>query len=128
MKTLTAALMMSATLLTAGAQAADNFEPNNTPFQGVYGQDDSSAASRAQVQAELSQARSQGLTSNVEPNNQPYQGVYASAESIGKTRAQVKAELADAKARGLVSNVEPNDVPFQGVYGAPAPSQLASGE
>lgn len=128
MKALTAAaLMMSATLLAAGAQAADNIEPNNTPFQGVYGQDDSNATSRTQVEADLAQAKAQGLASNVEPNDQPFQGVHASAEPIGKTRAQVMAELADAKARGLVSNVEPNDLPFQGVYGAQAPSQLASG-
>ncbi|SAI30276.1 Uncharacterised protein [Bordetella ansorpii] len=123
--TLTAAALAMSTLIGANAYAAGNVEPNNVPFQGVYGQHDSNVT-RAQVEAELAQAKANGLVSNVEPNDQPFQAV-AQTESAGKTRAQVVAELAEAKANGLVSNVEPNDMPFQGVYHS-APSQLASGE
>src|SRR3546814_16223615 len=39
MKTLATALFVSMGLLSAGAYAASpNIEPNNVPFQGVYGQ------------------------------------------------------------------------------------------
>ncbi|SAI69295.1 Uncharacterised protein [Bordetella ansorpii] len=123
--TLTAAALAMSTLIGATAYAADNVEPNDTPFQGVYGQPDSNVT-RTQVEAELAQAKANGLVSNVEPNAQPFQAV-ARTESAGKTRDQVVAELVQARARGLVSNVEPNDLPFQGAY-HPAPSQLASGE
>ncbi|WP_144630929.1 DUF4148 domain-containing protein [Bordetella genomosp. 13] len=124
--TLTAAALAMSTLIGASAYAADNVEPNDTPFQGVYGQQDANGVTRAQVEADLAHARSNGLVSNVEPNDRPFQAV-AQTESAGKTRAQVQAELADAKARGLVSNVEPNDLPFQGAYHS-APSQVAAGE
>ena len=77
MKTLTAALLVSTTVLSAGAYAHKPYyvEPNNVPFQGVYGQSDD-GASRAQVNEELAQAKAQGLVSNVEPNDVPFQGVY----------------------------------------------------
>lgn len=120
-KTLAAALMMSAGLLSAAAYAGSNVEPDDVPFQGVYGQNDS-GLTRAQVQAELAQAKSAGLVSNVEPDDVPFQGVYGSASS-GLTRAEVRAELAQAKAAGLVSNVEPNDTPF--VAQAAAPQSVA---
>jgi len=129
MKTFAAALLMSTTVLSAGAYASSNVEPNNVPFQGVFGQRDDSV-SRAQVAQELAQAKAQGQVSNVEPNNVAFQGAYGQDESIAKTRAQVRAELADAKAHGLVSNVEPNNVPFQGVFGGRDAdnSRLAQGE
>jgi len=125
MKTIASALIMSASLLSAAAYAGDYYvEPNNVPFQGVYGQQEDSAT-RAQVRADLDQAKAQGLASNVEPNDTPFQGVYGQDQAIAKTRAQVRAELAQAKAQGLVSNVEPNDLPFQGVYGQAGNSQVA---
>ncbi|AUA56768.1 Uncharacterised protein [Achromobacter spanius] len=113
-KTLATALMLSFAALSAGAYASENTEPNNVPFQGVYGTP-YEGPTRAQIQAELAEARTAGLVSNVEPNNVPFQGVYGTPHT-GKTRADVQAELATAKAAGLVSNVEPNDMPFAGVY------------
>ena len=113
-KTLATALMLSLAALSAGAYASQNIEPNNVPFQGVYGTP-YEGPTRDQVQAELAAAKAAGLVTNVEPNNVPFQGVYGAPQS-GKTRADVQAELAAAKAAGLVSNVEPNDMPFAGVY------------
>ncbi|MFY2004913.1 DUF4148 domain-containing protein [Achromobacter xylosoxidans] len=112
-KTLASALLMSLAALSAGAYASQNIEPNNVPFQGVYGTP-YEGPTRAQVQAELA-AKAAGQVSNVEPNDVPFQGVYGAPQS-GVTRAQVEAELASAKAAGLVSNVEPNDLPFSGAY------------
>ena len=123
--TVTAAALAMSTLIGASAYA-DNVEPNDTPFQGVYGQQDHGSATRAQIESDLAQARANGLVSNVEPNDQPFQAV-AQTEPAGKTRDQVMADLAQARARGLVSNVEPNDLPFQGVFRS-APSQFAQGE
>ncbi|AZS81309.1 MULTISPECIES: DUF4148 domain-containing protein [Achromobacter] len=113
-KTLATALMLSIAALSAGAYASENTEPNDVPFQGVYGTP-YEGPTHAQVQTELVAAKAAGLVSNVEPNDVPFQGVYGAPQS-GKTRAQVQAELATAKAAGLVSNVEPNDMPFAGVY------------
>ena len=118
--TLTAAALTLSALIGAPAHA-DNVEPNNTPFQGVYSRHDAGAADRAQIKADLAHARTHGLVSNVEPNNLPFQA----ATQAGKPRTQVKAELAEAHARNQVSNVEPNNLPFQG-RSRPAPAQLAS--
>lgn len=96
MKTLTSALLVSMSLLSAGAYAASpNIEPNNVPFQGVYGQVDANAPTRAQVVADLAQAKAAGLVSFGEEDYPPQ----VSATS-GKTREQVRAELAEAKATG----------------------------
>jgi len=95
--TLATALFVSMGLLSAGAHAASpNIEPNNVPFQGVYGQADANAATRAQVQAELAQAKTAGLVTFGE---QDYPAAQAST-AAGKTREQVRAELAEAKANG----------------------------
>ena len=95
--TLATALFVSMGLLRAGAHAASpNIEPNNVPFQGVYGQADANAATRAQVQAELAQAKTAGLVTFGE---QDYPAAQAST-AAGKTREQVRAELAEAKANG----------------------------
>jgi hypothetical protein len=76
MKTLATALMMSLAALSAGAYAASpNIEPNNVPFQGVYGTP-YEGPTRAQVQAELAAAKAAGQMAEVEPNNVPFQGVY----------------------------------------------------
>ncbi|HYG45136.1 MAG TPA: DUF4148 domain-containing protein [Bordetella sp.] len=97
MKTLATALLVSMGLLSAGAYAATpNIEPNNVPFQGVYGHVDSNAATRAQVQADLAQAKAAGLVTFGE---QDYPAVQVST-AAGKTRQQVRDELADAKANG----------------------------
>ncbi|KOF53284.1 hypothetical protein AD428_14550 [Achromobacter sp. DMS1] len=52
MKTLATALMLSLAAISSGAYASQNIEPNNIPFQGVYGAAYDGPA-RAQVQAEL---------------------------------------------------------------------------
>ncbi len=112
MKTLVTALMMSMTVLSAGAYASPNHEPNNTPFQGVYGTPDASGVTRAQVEADLATAKAAGLVSNVEPNNVPFQGVYGAAPSGSqKSRADVQAELAASKASGEFARM--NDL-YQG--------------
>lgn len=117
--TLTAAALTLSVLIGAPAHA-DNVEPNNVPFQGVYSRHHADGATRAQVAADMARARAQDVESNVEPNNLPFQA----AVTAGKTRAQVKAELAQAYARDQVSNVEPNNLPFQGTPHA-APARLA---
>ncbi|CAM4416927.1 hypothetical protein BOTU111921_29040 [Bordetella tumbae] len=98
MKTLTSALLVSMSLLSAGAYAASpNIEPNNVPFQGVYGRVDPNAPTRAQVVADLAQAKAAGLVSFGEEDYPPTPQVSATS---GKTREQVRAELAEAKATG----------------------------
>lgn len=126
MKTLAAALMMSAGLLSASAFAGSNIEPNDVPFQGVYGQSESGALTRAQVQTELAQAKAAGLVSNVEPNDLPFQAAYGASSSAGASRADVQAEAAQARRTGELSNVEPNDTPF--VAQAPARNDVLAGE
>ena len=98
MKTLTSALLISMTVLSAGANAASpNIEPNNVPFQGVYGQQaDTNTPTRTQVVAELAQSKADGQYTFGELD---YPAAQATATS-GKTRAQVRAELAEAKANG----------------------------
>ncbi|CAM4081584.1 DUF4148 domain-containing protein [Bordetella muralis] len=99
MKTLTSALLVSMSLLSAGAYAASpNIEPNNVPFQGVYGQVDANAPTRAQVVADLAQAKAAGLVTYGE---QEYP--VAIANHSNKNRDQVVAELAQAKANGEYS-------------------------
>ena len=62
----------------AAAKAAgqvSNLEPNDMPFQGVYGAPQS-GVTRAQVEAELAAAKAAGQVSNVEPNDMPFSGAY----------------------------------------------------
>ena len=99
MKTLTSALLVSMSLLSAGAFAASpNIEPNNVPFQGVYGQADQNTPTRAQVVADLAQAKAAGLVTDGE---QDYPAPVAFHSD--KSRDQVVAELAQAKANGEYS-------------------------
>ncbi|OZI70714.1 DUF4148 domain-containing protein [Bordetella genomosp. 12] len=97
MKTLTSAVLVSLAVLSTGAYASQNIEPNDVPFQGVYSQADS-ATTRAQVAADLQQAKASGQYTFGELD---YPAVQASAPSL--TRAQVKAELAQAKTNGQYS-------------------------
>ncbi len=96
MKTFASTLIIAASLIGASAYAADNVEPNDTPFQGVYGQQDQNGATRAQVQAELQAAKSAGLVTSGEAE-QP--AVVQSDSSL--TRSQVQADLANARANGV---------------------------
>src|SRR5690606_31676047 len=91
MKTLTTAILLSLGL-SAGAYAADTQPP----------------LTRAQVQAELAQAKASGEYSFGELD---YPAVQAQASHL--TRAQVQAELAQAKASGEYSFGE-LDYPPQG--------------
>lgn len=98
MKTLATALMLSLGLLSAGAQAAPNAEPNNLPYQGVYGQTDANAPTRAQVQAELAQAKANGQYTFGE---QDYPAAITQGSAL--SAAEVRDDLAQAKAAGEVT-------------------------
>ncbi|AHV92779.1 DUF4148 domain-containing protein [Bordetella holmesii] len=95
MKTLTSALLMSMAMLSTGAYASQNIEPNNVPFQGVYGQQEQ-GKSNAQVQQELANAKATGQYTFGENDYPPATAMATS----GKTRQQVRDELAQAKANG----------------------------
>jgi hypothetical protein len=97
-KTIVSALILS--FAAIGAAQAANSEPNNVPFQGVYGQADN-GVSRAQVVAELQQARVAGLTGNADSDN----AVFTAQADSGVTRAQVAlgSDFGDT-----------NNQPFQG--------------
>jgi uncharacterized protein with FMN-binding domain len=103
-KLITASLIASFALIGA-AQASPNSEPDNTPFQGVYAQNDN-GTSRAQVLAELQQARANGLTALGDSDNAPY---LAQADN-GLTRAQVAAQIT----MPAIAFGDSNNVPFQG--------------
>ncbi|OZI66202.1 DUF4148 domain-containing protein [Bordetella genomosp. 11] len=94
--------------LVAGAQAGTpRGDTDNTPFQGVYGQVDSNAASRSQVAADLAQARAAGLTGNADVDNAPF-----------TAQADVPSVPATVAAGGVHGDVAFGDLdnqPFQGV-------------
>ncbi|WP_144630618.1 DUF4148 domain-containing protein [Bordetella genomosp. 13] len=97
MKAFAASLLI---LFGVNAYAADNVEPNDTPFQGVYGQQEQGAKTRAQVLAELADARANGLTFQAESDGPAFAGQAASSTV---SRAQVRQELAEARNAGQVS-------------------------
>ena len=88
MKTLASLLLISATFAGANAFAASpNLEPNNVPFQGVYGHVDANAPTRAQIVAELQAAKAAGQVTFGEIE-EPTQ--VAAASNV--TREAVRAE------------------------------------
>ncbi|AOB29421.1 hypothetical protein AKI39_00200 [Bordetella sp. H567] len=97
-KTIVSALILS--FAAIGAAQAANSEPNNVPFQGVYGQA-ASNVNRTYVLDQLLQARSAGLTGNADIDNTPFT---AQADS-GVSHAQI--------ARGSDFG-DSNNQPFQG--------------
>jgi len=100
MKMLSSAVLATMTVLSASAYAASpNIEPNNIPFQGVYGQHDADAPTRAQVMTELEQAKAAGLVTFSNLDYPPVQ----SASASDKSREQVREELAESKANGQYS-------------------------
>jgi len=107
MKNIATALIASFAVIGAAQAATPNGDPNNTPFQGVYSLQDVHGTSRAQVQAELQQARSAGLTATGDINNTPFT---ATADS-GVSRAAVTAQ---ARESGAMAFGEPNNTPFEG--------------
>ncbi len=106
-KTIVSALILS--FAAIGAAQAANSEPNNVPFQGVYGQA-ANSESRAQVLAELQQARAAGLTGNADIDNAPFT---AQADS-GVTRAQVVADIDSGNTATSIAFGDLNNQPFQG--------------
>ncbi|ARP87836.1 DUF4148 domain-containing protein [Bordetella genomosp. 9] len=108
-KTIISAVVLS--FAAIGAAQAANSEPNNVPFQGVYGQADS-GVSRDQVIAELQQARAAGLAgNNGDIDNVPFT---AQADS-GVTRAQVVADIDRGNTSTSIAFGDLNNQPFQGV-------------
>lgn len=75
-----------------------NIEPNNLPYEGVYGRVDPNAPTRAEVRADLAKAKAAGLVTYGEEESPVQQ-----AHGPRKTREQVMAELAEAKASGKYS-------------------------
>jgi len=106
-KTIVSAVILS--FAAIGAAQAANSEPDNVPFQGVYGQA-ANTVSRAQVVAELQQARLAGLTGNSESNNVPFT---AQADS-GVTRAQITADIDRGNTTTSIAFGDLDNQPFQG--------------
>ncbi|MFC4276738.1 DUF4148 domain-containing protein [Achromobacter aloeverae] len=107
MKTIATSLIISFALIGAAQAGTPRGDVDNVPFQGTYGQAGSSV-SRAQVQAELQQAKAEGLVVRGDLDNAPFT---AQAEST-VSRAQVAAEV--AKTPGATAFGDLNNVPFQG--------------
>ncbi|ANN68580.1 DUF4148 domain-containing protein [Bordetella bronchialis] len=108
-KTIVSALILSFAAIGAAQAGTPRGDSDNTPFQGVYGQADT-GVSRAQVVAELQQARVAGLTGNSEPNNAPF---VAQADS-GVTRAQVIADIDRGNTTTSIAFGDLDNQPFQG--------------
>jgi hypothetical protein len=99
------ASLVSTFALIGAAQATPRGDIDNTPFQGVYSQNDSSV-SRSQVVADLQTARANGVATFGESDNAPF---VAQADS-GLTRAQVSAQIT----MPAVAFGDTNNVPFAG--------------
>ncbi|CAB3884906.1 MULTISPECIES: DUF4148 domain-containing protein [Achromobacter] len=119
MKTLATALMLSMSVLAAGAQAAEadqgptraqvqaELQQAKASGQYTFGEEGYPAAiapkstlTSQQVQAELQQAKNAG---EVTFGNLDYPPVAAAEQATSLTRAQVRTELAQAKSEGLVT-------------------------
>ena len=106
MKTITTALFVSASLLASGAYASP---PADTPDGGSPASFQSTSVNRANVIAELQQAKANGEVAYAEADA-PFQSVAAS----GASRAQIAAAAAQARANGQISFGESDNQPFQG--------------
>ena len=106
MKTLASALLFSASLLASGAYAST---PADTPEGGSPATFQTSSVSRANVVADLNQAKANGEVAYAEADA-PFRAVASS----GTTRAQIAAAAAQARANGQLSFGESNNRPFQG--------------
>jgi hypothetical protein len=106
MKTkLIVASLISTFALIGAAQATPRGDTDNTPFQGVYSQNDSSVT-RAQVVADLQAARANGVATFGDSDNAPF---VAQADN-GVSRAQVAAEISQP----AIAFGDSDNVPFQG--------------
>lgn len=119
MKTLATALMLSMSVLAAGAQAAEadqgptraqvqtELQQAKVSGQYTFGEEgypapiaQTSSLTSQQVQAELAQAKNAG---EVTFGNLDYPPVAAAERATTLSRAQVQTELAQAKSEGLVT-------------------------
>ncbi|ARP82363.1 hypothetical protein CAL26_16775 [Bordetella genomosp. 9] len=110
-KTIATAVILSFAAIGAAQARTPRGDTDNQPFQGTYGQDQASA-SRAQVLAELEQARSAGLTGN---NGDIDNAPFVAQQDSGVTRAQVAAAAVDHA--GSSTDIAFGDIdnqPFQG--------------
>jgi hypothetical protein len=108
-KTLTTALILSFAAIGAAQAGTPRGDSDNTPFQGVYGQADTSV-SRAQVATELQQARTAGLTGNGDIDNQPF----AAQADTGVTRAQVASSIDAPTGPADIAFGDIDNQPFEG--------------
>lgn len=90
-------VLATSLLLTGTAFASSNIEPNDVPFQSSH----QASQSRAQVKADLAQARSQGLIINTETG---YPHASVNENGIEKSRTQVRQELEQSKIDGSYYN------------------------
>jgi DNA-binding transcriptional regulator LsrR (DeoR family) len=119
MKTLATALMLSMSVLAAGAQAAEadqgptraqvqaELQQAKVSGQYTFGEEgypapiaQTSGLTSQQVQAELAQARNAG---EVTFGNLDYPPVAAAEHATSLTRSQVQTQLAQAKSEGQVT-------------------------
>lgn len=119
MKTLATALMLSLSVIAAGAQAAEadqgptraqvqaELQQAKVSGQYTFGEEgypasiaQKSSLTSQQVQAELAQAKNAG---EVTFGNLDYPPVASAEHNTSLTRAQVESQLAQAKAEGLVT-------------------------
>lgn len=91
---------LSSMIISSAAIAApsSNVEPNDTPFQGVYSQ---TSTTRAQVHADVIDARAKGLIVDTETG---YPTSYVNENNSHKSRQEVKAELKQSKMDGSYYN------------------------
>jgi len=107
MKTIATSLIVSFALIGAAQAGTPRGDIDNAPFQGTYGQADNST-SRAQIQAELQQAKNEGLVAFGDVNNVPF----AAQTDSSVSRAQVAADVSATP--GATAFGDTNNVPFQG--------------
>jgi hypothetical protein len=107
MKTIATSLIVSFALIGAAQAGTPRGDSDNVPFQGSYNQVDSST-SRAQIQAELQQAKNEGLVARGDLNNVPF----AAQADSSVSRAQVAADVSATP--GATAFGDTNNVPFQG--------------
>lgn len=108
MKKITTAIAISLSLISASAFAASNAntEPDNTAFQGVYGQS-TSGLTRAQVVEQLQQASAAGRISNGEPDNIAFNHV-ANPSAQQDSSYAINGQIGSPSA-GINSNSEPDN-------------------
>jgi len=107
MKTIATSLIISFALIGAAQAGTPRGDIDNVPFQGSYNQVDSST-SRTQIQAELQQAKNEGLVAFGDSDNV----AFAAQADSSVSRAQVAADV--AKTPGATAFGDSNNVPFQG--------------